>query len=84
MIRNVRERQLGAPAGVVGPLIDSLTGPDDRLWPHELWPRMRFDRPLGVGARGGHGPIRYRVEECVPGSRILYRVEAREDVDVHH
>ena len=34
---------------------------------------MRFDRPLGVGADGGHGPIRYSVEEYIPGRRVKFR-----------
>jgi hypothetical protein len=33
---------------------------------------MRFDRPLSVVAVGGHGPIRYRVEEHSPGSHIVF------------
>ena len=34
---------------------------------------MRFNEPLGVGAKGGHGPIRYFVEEFDPGSQIIFR-----------
>jgi hypothetical protein len=34
---------------------------------------MRFDRPLGVGAVGGHGPIRYVIEEYQPGRLIRFR-----------
>lgn len=34
---------------------------------------MRFDRSLEVGAVGGHGPIRYRVEQYEPGRRVLFR-----------
>jgi hypothetical protein len=34
---------------------------------------MRLDRPLQTGADGGHGPIRYRVEEHAPGSRARFR-----------
>jgi hypothetical protein len=34
---------------------------------------MRFDRPLAVGAIGGHGPIRYVVEAYDPGAMIRFR-----------
>lgn len=34
---------------------------------------MRFDQTLEVGAVGGHGPIRYRVEQYEPGRRALFR-----------
>jgi hypothetical protein len=33
---------------------------------------MRFDRPLGVGASGGHGPVRYVVEEFIPGKMVKF------------
>ncbi len=56
----------------VGALIDGLAGDDDRLWPRQNWPAMRFDRPLAVGASGGHGPIRYDVAEYQPGRRVRF------------
>lgn len=56
----------------VGALIDSLAGDDDRLWPQEHWPAMRFDRPLATGATGGHGPIRYDVAEYQPARRVRF------------
>jgi hypothetical protein len=71
-VRNTHERLLDASVQELGRFIDGLAGGDDRLWPHDRWPPMRFDRPLGVGAEGGHGPVRYRVVEYVPGSRIAF------------
>lgn len=72
-VRNVHERRLGALSSEVGALVDLLASPNDRLWPKRCWPRMKFDRPLGVGAVGGHGPIRYSVEEYRPGHYIRFR-----------
>ncbi|MGA3134445.1 MAG: hypothetical protein ABSC88_00475 [Terracidiphilus sp.] len=72
-VRNVHERKFPLPLATVGALIDSLASRDDRLWPRGKWPPMRFDRPLVVGAVGGHGPIRYSVEEYRPGQSILFR-----------
>jgi hypothetical protein len=34
---------------------------------------MRFDRPLGPGAQGGHGPIAYRVDRYEPGRCVRFR-----------
>jgi len=62
-VLNVHERELEADPIQIGALIDSLASREDRLWPKHVWPRMEFDRSLGVGAKGGHGPIRYFVEE---------------------
>ncbi|GAA5164997.1 hypothetical protein GCM10023321_54420 [Pseudonocardia eucalypti] len=55
-----------------GALIDSLATAEDGLWPHERWPAMEFDRPLGIGADGGHGPIGYRVAEYRPSRRVRF------------
>jgi hypothetical protein len=70
---NIHERALQATPGQVGALIDSLASREDGLWPSHSWPRMEFDRPLCVGASGGHGPIRYFVEEYTPGQSIKFR-----------
>lgn len=75
-IRNVHERILPRPAAKVGPLLDGLSSAGDRLWPGGAWPPMRFDAPLGVGARGGHGPIRYEVERYEPGRSVRFRFRA--------
>lgn len=72
-VLNIHERDLGANLVQVGALIDSLASREDRLWPKYLWPRMEFDRPLGVDAKGGHGPIRYFVEEYTPSRSIKFR-----------
>lgn len=81
-IINVHERTFAGPeaVGALGSLIDGLAGPDDRLWPGTpagRWPPMRLDRALGVGARGGHGPIRYHVVEYQPGQRVVFEFEQR-------
>lgn len=71
-IDNVHERDLPVPADEVGRLLDRLGSVGDPLWPSPTWIPMRFDRPLGVGADGGHGPIRYRVTGYEPGRRVEF------------
>jgi hypothetical protein len=83
MIRNVHARELHASAGEVGALLDSLGSDDDRLWPHR-WPQLRLDGPLAVGAAGGHGPIRYSVEEYEPGRRVVLRFAPGLGIDGTH
>jgi hypothetical protein len=60
---NMHERELEAGPVQVGALINPLASKQDGLWPVHIWPRMEFDRSLGVGAKGGHGPMRYFVVE---------------------
>jgi len=72
-VLNIHERGLLATPEQVGVLIDSLASPEDALWPRHSWVNMEFDRPLGIGATGGHGPVRYFVEEYIPGQSIRFR-----------
>jgi hypothetical protein len=83
-VLNVHERRIPRPAAEVSRLIDTLASDGDALWPRHLWPAMRFDRPLGVGADGGHGPIRYAVGEYRPGHAIRFRFSAPRGFDGNH
>ncbi len=73
---NIHERVFDAPASETGQLLDSLASSDDRLWPHDRWPPMKFDRPLAVDARGGHGSVGYVVAAYEPGRSIRFRFTA--------
>jgi hypothetical protein len=73
VVVNVHERMLDASITEIGKLIDTLASAEDKLWPRDRWPAMKFDRPLSVGAVGGHGPIRYTVESYQPGHCIQFR-----------
>ncbi|GIE47406.1 hypothetical protein Ani05nite_09400 [Amorphoplanes nipponensis] len=69
-VLNVHERALPVPAAEVGRLLDRIGAADDPVWPAPAWPPVRFDRPLAVGADGGHGPVRYHVTGYEPGRRV--------------
>jgi hypothetical protein len=73
-VQSIHTRAIPAPAQTTGSILDSLAGPDDRIWPIERWPNdpIAFDRPLAVGARGGHGPIPYTVVAYEPGWLIEF------------
>ncbi len=71
-IVNVHERNFRCSPQQAAQLLDSLSSPSDMLWPSQHWPRMRLDRPLGLGATGGHGPIRYSVIAYEPGKRVTF------------
>jgi hypothetical protein len=83
-VRNVHERELRASSQQVGALIDSLSSRDDAMWPKQSWPRMALDRPLGTGAVGGHGPVRYVVEAYAPGQSIRFGFTGPRGFDGHH
>lgn len=69
---------------MVGELLDSLSTRQDRLWPRGQWPPMRLDKPLGIGASGGHGPVRYVVIAFEPGRSIRFRFTGPVGFHGHH
>lgn len=85
-VLDVHERTLPVPPEQLAPLLDGLSGPDDRLWPAERgqWPAMELDGPLAVGARGGHGPVGYTVVGYVPGRWVRFRFSRPRGFDGFH
>ncbi len=83
-IQNVHTREFSATPKQAGVLIDRLASSNDRLWPRALWPRMKLNKPLAVGAKGGHGPIRYQVKEYSPGSFIKFEFSRPKGFDGYH
>lgn len=83
-VYNLHQREFPVPVARVGALLDTLSGEDDRLWPHHAWPALRLDGPLAVGAAGGHGPVRYTVEDHTPGARVRFRFREPRGFDGFH
>jgi hypothetical protein len=92
-IHNVHAREIAAPVEVVGDILDTLGSSGDRVWASDIWVAepVVFDRPLGVGADGGHGPIRYSVVEYQPGRleyqpgrRIVFRFSPGSELSGSH
>jgi hypothetical protein len=71
-IINVHSRHLPTSVAQISQRIATAASKDDRIWPHENWPRMYLDRPIQVGAVGGHGPITYRVTHFAPQDRVRF------------
>ncbi len=74
-IINIHNRPIAASVSQIAPLLLTLGSAQDRVWPHEDWPRMKLDRPIQAGAIGGHGPIRYRVSICEPEHRVRFEFQ---------
>jgi len=71
-IANIHERKISSPVNDIGALLDTISSYDDKMWPHENWPKIKFDRLLETGAIGGHGPVRYTVASYSPGKSIKF------------
>lgn len=72
-VLNVHSRTINAPKHEVVKLLETLSTENDVIWPSENWPRMKFKGGIQVGAKGGHGPIRYSVEKYNPNEIIQFR-----------
>ncbi|GGM37735.1 hypothetical protein GCM10012275_05980 [Longimycelium tulufanense] len=72
MVHNVHSRELPLPAREAAPLVDEIAEPQRSVWPAPQWPPLLLDRPLGVGAAGGHGLVRYTCSRYEPGRRVEF------------
>lgn len=72
-VKNIHKRVISQPKTVVSELLKTLASEKDRIWPNENWPAMKFDDGIQVGAKGGHGPIKYTVEKYHPNEIIQFR-----------
>ena len=83
LMSNVHEREFAATREEIGDLLRTVAGPDDKVWP-KGWPPIRFDRELQVGARGGHGPIRYWISEYEPERRVEFTFDRKTGAEGTH
>lgn len=72
-VLNIHKRRLNQPKSEIVELLKTLSTENDKIWPKEKWPAMRFKEGIDVGAKGGHGPIRYSVEKYSPNEIIQFR-----------
>ncbi len=83
-MKNVHERIVQGTPREVWELVETLSTPNDRLWPGDPWPRMKLDKGLTVGSRGGHDTVRYHVEHIDPGRSVVFRFEPPTGLDGTH
>jgi hypothetical protein len=83
-VLNRHARRYLAGPEAVGTLIDGLGSREDHLWPKERWPALILDGPLDQAPVGGHGPIRYSVQEYTRGRRIVFRFTGPPGFDGTH
>ena len=74
-VLNLHHQTYSTPKENVEKILASLATANDQLWPHELWPAMRFKGGLTEGAKGGHLPIGY-VVEMKERDHVVFRFNA--------
>lgn len=58
---NIHRRKINQSKESIIQLFKTLSTKNDAIWPFEKWPAMRFQDGLKIGAKGGHGRIRYTI-----------------------
>jgi hypothetical protein len=74
-ILNIHHRLIQQPKFEIAKLFGTLSSDNDLMLATNKWPRMRLDKGLVVGSKGGHGPIRYFVKEYQEGEFIKFQFD---------
>ena len=76
-VHNLHTRIIPQPRHTLGLLMATLATKNDQMLAIDKWPRMRLDKGLVPGSRGGHGPIRYFVSEYNEGESITFTFDMK-------
>lgn len=61
-VLNVHKRKYDLPKKEIAKMLKTLASTNDQVWPKEKWPKMKLQKGLSEGSKGGHGPIGYYVQ----------------------
>ncbi len=81
---NHHHRDFAYPLELITEKLSSLGSDNDLLWPHQYWPRMKFDKTPQVSAVGGHGLIPYRISIYQPQQQIRFQFEGLPGIKGYH
>lgn len=70
---NVHKRTINLPKTEVAKLLKTIATKNDKVWPKNNWPPIRFKNGFKEGEKGGHGIIRYTLEVLDPDKIIIFR-----------
>ena len=71
-VLNIHQREYEQPPEVLSEILETLSSPEDRLWPHESWVPMTLNHGLTMNSSGGHGPIGYYVSGYSKGKSVEF------------
>ena len=81
---NIHHRVIQQPKEKIAQLLSTLATKEDKIWPYEKWPAIRFKKGLQLGASGGHGPIKYTVTQHIPGEYIHFTFDKPTGFNGYH
>lgn len=74
-VLNIHKRDIQQPISELARLFGTLATENDLMLATDKWPRMKLDKGLQIGSKGGHGPIRYTVSDYQEGRSIRFRFD---------
>ena len=81
---NSHKRDISQPKELVSEVFKTLASEQDKIWPYENWPAIKFKNGVCVGSRGGHGPIRYTIIAYTEGDSITFEFDKRSGFNGWH
>jgi len=72
-VTNIHSRKLKQSKAQVQALFKTLATTEDKIWPYENWPAIRFDDVIKIGTKGGHGRVRYSIIDFNEGENITFQ-----------
>ncbi|MBI1770630.1 MAG: hypothetical protein HY015_01355 [Bacteroidetes bacterium] len=70
---NIHRRNINQPKARIGALLETLASENDMIVATDKWPRVELDKGLNINSKGGHGPIKYTVQEYKRDQLIQFR-----------
>lgn len=74
-VLNIHKRLILTSKDAVSQVFATLATADDKVWPNEYWPRIKFRDGLKIGSNGKHGPIHYEIVNYDPSSIITFKFQ---------
>lgn len=74
-VLNIHKREIKQTKNEVAKLFRTLATETDLILATDKWPRMKLDKGLQVGSKGGHGPIKYFVTDYQQDNSITFQFD---------
>lgn len=76
-ISNIHTRLINQPIVKVAEIFSTLSSENDMMLAIDKWSPMILDNGLKVGSKGGHGRMKYTVQEYNPGKSIKFQFDQK-------
>ena len=70
---NIHKRIIHRPKHKIAELFLTLSSKNDMMLATDKWSPMILDNGLNIGSKGGHGPIKYIVQQYKPAGFIEFK-----------